>query len=76
MKLYLLQNPDHDDRKHDIACGFVIRAKSPKEARKIASQQCGDEGPGTWLDPEMSSCLRIPVESVHSEVILRDFNAG
>lgn len=76
MNLYLLKNLDHDDRQYDIARGFVIRAKSSEEARKIASQHCGDEGLETWLDPEMSSCVRIPTKSTLSGVILRDFNAG
>lgn len=76
MKLFLLQNPDHDDRQYDIANGFVIAAETHHEARKIASQHCGDEGPGTWLDPEMSSCVVLNPDKCKKEVILRDFNAG
>ena len=53
MKLYLLtllQNDATKDIPHcDIARGFIIRAKSPSAARKIASENSGDEEYETWI---------------------------
>ena len=76
MKLFLLKNPDPDGRIYDIADGFVIAAESHHQARKIAAQHCGDEGPGTWLDPKMSTCVVINPNRCSEGVILRDFHAG
>ena len=74
--LYMLKQNDGDDIKYDIAVGFIIRAESHQQARKFASECCGDEGPRTWLNPEMSTCQRLKPESAGLGVLMRDFRAG
>jgi hypothetical protein len=60
---------------YDANNGFVIRAETEQHAREIASQQRGDEGSSTWLDPRRSSCRELTADGP-TEVIIRDFNAG
>ena len=67
-----------DARPHDEACGFVVIAKDAREARRVASDDCGDEGPDLWLKARRSTCLELTPRSTggRSEVVLRDYNAG
>ena len=78
MRLYLLQRLDGAD--YDENNAFVIRAKHSKEARKIASEQPGDENCVTkrspWLQPTLSSCTMLNIASDKPGVVLRDFHAG
>lgn len=57
---------------YDKAFGFIILAKSEDEARKIASENCGDEGPDAWLSNNYSSCNVLDSHG-SSRLILRDF---
>ena len=60
MKLFLLkQKEEPEGSMYDKAQGFVIAAKHTTQARKLASQNCSDEGPEYWLDHTKSkiSCI-------------------
>jgi hypothetical protein len=57
---------------YDKAIGFVIRASTAEDARKLASMNAGDEGRATWLNVEQTSCVELPQDG-DDEVILRDF---
>jgi hypothetical protein len=76
MKLFLLKLPESDKVRWDSAYGFVIAAESHHQARKIAAEHCGDEGPETWLNPNKSSCSILNPDKTFEGVILRDFCAG
>lgn len=52
----------------------IVRAKSEKEARRIANKKVGDEGP-LWEDPTYVSCERVLVHGPSKE-LLGSFNAG
>lgn len=55
MKLWHLKrlvDVEELDEIHEI----VVRAKSPKAARKLAAGASIDEGPEVWLDIKQSSC--------------------
>ena len=71
MKLYVLRR----SADWDEAAGFVVRADSKKAARKIASSQCGNEGPEAWMDAKQVSCRELKQEG-ELEMILRDFLHG
>ena len=60
---------------YDEAGGFVVRAETEGEARKLAARMRGDEGEDAWLNPYSSSCVRLRGIGP-TGVILRDFNAG
>lgn len=51
--------------------GFVVRASSETEARRIASAHCGDEGEQEWLDDTRSSCSELR-RSGPAGVIMKD----
>jgi hypothetical protein len=80
LKLYLLRRADDDETYgYDEAHGFVVAARSPHTARKLAAQKHGDEGETTWLRPEYSTCTEIgdTKERIRvPHVVLRDFLAG
>ena len=65
-----------DQLKTSVATGFIVRATSPQQARKFASECCSDEGPQTWLNPQFSTCRRLTPESAGLGIIMRDFRAG
>lgn len=75
MKLYLLKRMP-EDGWYDEANGFVVRAKSPRAARELAAEQCGDEGRGTWLNASTSTCMYLTDKNGTAGVIMRDFSAG
>lgn len=60
----------------DCAYGFVVRAESEREARELASKECGDEGPDSWTDSCFSSCEVISASDGDAEVLMTDFLAG
>lgn len=80
--LYLLTpinilNPNKDPWEpwYNKAFGFVVRANTEKEARKLASKECGEEKTEAWLNPEYSTCVELLQEG-ESMIILRDFAAA
>jgi hypothetical protein len=73
MKLWLIEQSAQVD--WDEAVGFVIRAESEVEARKMASKEAGDEGAVTWLDIAHSNCVELNSKG-EGAIILRAFKAG
>lgn len=55
--IYLLTCVNYYEYAH--VRGFVVIAKSEKEARELASKQPGFEGEKYWLDKTRSVCLKI-----------------
>lgn len=75
MKLWLLTPGQDQSRwKHWIAVagGFVIRAESEADARRVAADNCGEEGADAWLLPSLSSCNELEPASI-AGLVLRDF---
>ena len=60
----------------DCAYGFVVRAETEEEARLLASEQCGDEGPDSWTDVKLSTCDIVSGAEGDAEVVMQDFLAG
>ena len=56
MKIYLLERTNRR-RIWDSARKFVIIAPTEQDARHMASQQAGDEGPEVWWSG--STCTKI-----------------
>lgn len=75
MKLWILRaktgESDYWTPWYDKAFGFVVSAKDETSARKVASENAGDEGAGAWLDKKASSCKELKPRK--AEVVLRDF---
>lgn len=57
---------------YDKAFKFVVRAPSQAEARRLAANNCGDEGPGVWLDSRATRCDRLKRKG-EVEIVCRDF---
>lgn len=74
-RLYQLSYIAEPDRWWDCANGFIVRATSPTEARRMAADLCGDEGREFWMDRKKSSCRLIGARGRRG-VVLRSFNAG
>ena len=52
MNLYLLRPIPEDnlwEDAYDMSFGFVVRAQTEDEARKMAAEKCGDEGRAAWI---------------------------
>ena len=74
--------------RYDEASAFVVIAASPDEARRIAinmdvlfmmaSDDAGDEGAYTWVDPADSSCevIGTALPDAVPGSIIRSFHAG
>jgi len=75
---------------YDKAFGFVVRAESADQARRIVTDARGDypedEGPGyevddysgdpdAWLSPEFSTCVELPADG-EPGIIIRDHHAA
>lgn len=73
MELYILDRKG--ERGYDQNEAIVVRAISPKQARQIANDNCGDEGGKVWLSPKDSTCK---VLSRHGKIgkIIVAFNAA
>ena len=90
MKLWLLRPSeeiwDDDDNKnpwtpwHDKCFGFVIRAETEAEARRLADMNAGEENElhgethSTWLDSVYSTCTELTSDG-EPGIILQDFSA-
>ena len=74
MKLWLLR-PKKNIPFFDVVEGFVIRAETERNARKMASKACGDEGPGLWKLKTLSTCVEL-TSNGPEEIIVRNFNSG
>jgi hypothetical protein len=81
MKLYLLSKRSGEltraddlwEFPYDKLSSIMVRAKTPKNARLIASTFCGDEGKDAWLLPKYSSIKCIKDEGLEG-VIIQDFH--
>lgn len=62
---------------YDQNLGFVVRAKSAREARKLLNDLPNlDMAEGTiWEDAALTRCERVKEEG-KTEIILRSFKAG
>ncbi len=88
MKLWILRPvedlPEGDDPWHpwyDKCFGFVIRAETEEDARRIAHQHAGEENRGTfleckitdtkepWLDSKYSTCKELSAEGEEGLII-------
>lgn len=69
---------------YDKAFGFLVSARTEEEARAIANDNGGDEtgpvsnviyrhGGDPWLDPELTSCVKVVGGTGKPEVLLRNF---
>ena len=82
LKLWLLKPHNESEYPwepwYDKAFGFIVRASSEQEARKMATKDSGTETryvADAWLDNEYSTCVElIPDGSIG--VIIRDFKAA
>ena len=74
MKLWLLKRPE-DDCSWDEYDGFVIRAQNEVQARRIASENPGDEGASVWLSSVLSTCEELKNQGIPG-IVLSDFMAG
>ena len=54
------------------AFGFVVRAETEEEARKLASEDCGEEGKEAWVSGKYSGCMALRIEG-KAKIIIRDF---
>jgi hypothetical protein len=81
MNIYYLQVTKEVSR-YDEATSMVVVAKSHQGARKIASQNHGDEGPGVWLNWRESVVMSLgelypPRERFFSTgLVCRDYRGG
>ena len=77
MKLWLVRRTDRCIG-HDEAVGFVVAAKSPRGARRVASRVAGDEGGDFWRHSAKVNAKQIARESLFTEehVVLRHFVNG
>ncbi len=57
MKLWILKRKDTVG--WDENAGFVVRAETSAEARKMASEDTACEAPKTWLRPATSTCKEL-----------------
>lgn len=76
MKLYLLKRTD--DVGYDENDGGVVRASSPRAARKSMAALSGGEnrdGDSPWMDTGRSTCLLL-LPNDKPEVVLASFRAG
>jgi len=79
MRIWILRPIKEDDGAwvpwYDKAFGFVVCAKDIEEARKIASDDHGDEGREAWMDPKQSTCIELtPGEK--SRVVVQNFHSA
>jgi len=93
MKLWILrpnkQLPEGEDPWepwYDKTFGFVVRAETEKEARKLANAEGGAEtgaashnvyrkGGDPWLDPAFTSCLELTSDD-EAGVVIEDHRAA
>ena len=72
MKLWALKI-NEDNIRYDMTIGFIVRADTAEEARKLAGES--DEGWGDnegFLDPEISTCDEVKVEGIPGIVFISE----
>jgi len=58
MPLYLISRDMEDVGVYEYM-EFVVRAKGPKQARRLAAEASSDEGYNCWIDPALTKCKAI-----------------
>jgi hypothetical protein len=81
MKIYQLAAlQQNSDRSFDLdkARGFVVIADSEQQARRLASEQHGDESADFWLRPSFARCdvIGTAARGQNAAVVMRDFAVG
>ncbi len=74
MKLYIITAKQ--DVGWDEYAGFVLYARSPKDARKLAATETEDREKNTWLNPRLSTLKELSSTSKNEGVVMYDFKAG
>ncbi len=79
MNIYILlpKNENNDVWKpwYDKCFGQIIRARNAKEARQIATSNCGDEGEKAWLNTSLTMCKKLSIKG-KSGLVMRDFHSA
>lgn len=71
--IYLLKRVRGHEKANDEFQGFVVRASSEEQARKMVDDRnCWDDD---FLDPKKTTCEKL-LSKGKSEILLEDFNAG
>ena len=66
-----------DRRQRDLNLGWkqnhavLVVAQNPEEARQLAAEDSGEEGPGPWQDPGRSKVIRIGAAVAPSLIVMR-----
>lgn len=53
--------------------GFIVAAKSRKQARWLAGARAGSEGSEAWRDAGLTSCVRIKLRDFTPSVMSQDY---
>lgn len=86
MKLWLLRpvndraqpwTSDAGNPRYDVSMGFVVRAETDAEARRLADAHTKEYEltHGAWLDSALTTCVELPSEG-DPGVVMSDFAAG
>ena len=83
MKLWLLRPIENTlldpwEPWYDKAFGFVVRAETEADARRLAGEQAGDEKSknlNPWTDDDYSTCEELTAEG-EAEVMIQDFHSA
>ena len=71
MKLWLLRRLP--GRERDKAVGFVVRAETEVEARRVAHDAAPAHGSIVWTDPKVTSCVELTTVG-GAEVVMAIFD--
>jgi len=81
LKLYILK-PKRTEaadnlmrRGYDNSLAHVVYAYSPKQARRLASEDGGDQGPEVWTNAEYSTCKELKTPKV-AGIVISDHEMG
>jgi len=61
-RLFILRRPREKGIHFGEFFRMIIRAMNARQARKLASEVCGAEGPTVWLDAESSVIAELKLE--------------
>lgn len=75
LKLYKLWRTD--DIGYDETAGFIVAAESEKDARRVANEECTDEG-RIWRKVNLVCCVEVGAahEYINHGIVMADFRAG
>lgn len=81
MQIYLLELTDEGRRRapaYEVVGALVVVALNCDDARDIAAEAALDEGPCTWLDPQLSSIKLVGLSMTlgSAGVMCREDNAS